>query len=269
MPRSPEIKSPAHSIEGLTMKRTLIAALFISLLFVPLLAQKQTLTPSKTALQFYRLLKDKKYTEGFRLSVYRWAVEGLKPDEIKDLESDFTRTFSAIPDRMEAAGEEVTGDTAVVLLKFAGAPEPQQVGLVLVDGEWLVGDKESLDLVRKQGATYFFNARIAENENETFRMLLRLVGAETIYLQKRGQIASLQDLIRLKGVPKDIEDADALGYRITLEVSSDKQSFFALATPLVYGRTGRLSFYADADGIRAEDLKGKPASANSPPFQFR
>lgn len=269
MLRSPENKSPAHSIEGLTMKRMAIVALFVSLLLAPTLAQKQTITPSKTALQFYRLLKDRKYAEGFHLSVYRWAVEGLKADEIKDLESDFARTFSQIPDRVEATGEKVTGDTAVVFLKFAGAVEPQQVGLVLVDGEWLVGDKESLDLVRRQGATYFFNARIAENENETFRMLLRLVGAETIYLQKRGQIASLQDLIRLNGVPKDIEDAAALGYKITLEVSSDKQSFFALATPTAYGRTGRLSFYADVEGIRAEDLKGKPASVNSPPFQFK
>jgi hypothetical protein len=81
--------------------------------------------------------------------------------------------------------------------------------------------------------------------------------------------ASLQDLIRLNGVPKDIEDSAALGYKLTLEVSSDKQSFFALATPLAYGRTGRLSFYADVEGIRAEDLKGKPASASSPPFQFK
>ncbi|HEY7547403.1 MAG TPA: hypothetical protein VID27_21080 [Blastocatellia bacterium] len=251
------------------MKRMAIAALFVFLLLDSSIAQKQTLTPSKTALQFYRLLKEKKYAEGFHLSVYRWAVEGLKADEIKDLESDFARTFSAIPDKMEAAGEQITGDTAVVFLKYAGAAEPQQVGLVLVDGEWLVGDKESLDLVRKQGTTYFFNARIAENENETFRMLLRLVGAETIYLQKRGQVASLQDLIRLNGVPKDIEDSATLGYKITLELSSDKQSFAALATPLAYGRTGRLSFYADADGIRAEDLKGQPASVNSPPFQFR
>jgi hypothetical protein len=245
------------------------AALTLFLLIDSSPAQKQTLTPSKTALQFYRLLKDRKYKEGFHLSVYRGAIEGLTADEIKDLEPDFARTFSAIPDRMEAAGEQITGETATVFLKFAGAGEPQQVGLIRVEGEWLVGDKESLELVSKQGATYFFNARIAENENETFRMLLRLVGAETVYLQKRGQAASLQDLIRLNGVPKDIEDSAALGYKITMEVSSDRQSFFALATPLVYGRTGRLSFYADLEGIRAEDLKGKPASVNSPPFQFK
>jgi len=252
------------------MKRIALAALIVSLLLAPALAQKpQSLTPAKTVLQFYRLLKDRKYVEGFRLSVYRWAVEGLNAEDIKDLEPDFARTFSAIPDKLEVGAEQISNDNATVFLKYAGATEAQQIGLVRVEGEWLVGDRESLDLVRKQGAAYFFNTRIAENENETFRMLLRLVGAETIYLQRRGQVATLQDLIRLNGVSKDIEDTSVLGYKVTLEVSGDRKSFFALATPMAYGRTGRLSFYADADGIRAEDLKGKPASASSPPFQFK
>ena len=68
-------------------------------------------------------------------------------------------------------------------------------------------------------------------------------------------------------MPKDLETGVANGYRFTMTLSADQSSFTALAAPVVYAKTGRLSFYADINGIRAQDLKGQPASLNSPIFQ--
>jgi hypothetical protein len=99
-------------------------------------------------------------------------------------------------------------------------------------------------------------------------MLQRIVGAEVIYSGKfEGRHATLQELIRLNGVPEDIEDGQTSEYRFTLAITDNKKSFFATASPTAYGKTGRLSFYADINGTRAEDLKGQPATARSPVYQ--
>lgn len=240
------------------------------LLLVAAAAQKNPNSPTDTVITFYRALKEKRYVEGFRHSVYRSAVEGLTPAELQDLEPDFARTFSAIPDKIEPSGENTTGETATVLLKFGGADEAQQVVLVRVGSEWLVGDKETLAVVNSQGRAFFFNARMLVNEGEAYEMLQRIIGAETIYSQKfEGKNASLQELIRLGGVPKDIEDGESGGYRFALMLSADEKSFFATASPTAYGKTGKVSFYADVNGVHGEDLKGQPATARSPIYQPR
>jgi hypothetical protein len=231
-------------------------------------AQKKTSSPSDTVISFYRELKAKRYVEGFRHSVYRNAVEGLTPAELQDLEPDFARTFAAIPDKIEPSAEQISGSTAAVSLKFGGAEEPQKVALIRVGGEWLVGDKETLALVNSQGRAFFFNARMLVNEGEAYEMLQRIIGAEIIYSRKfEGKNASLQELIRLGGVPKDIEDGEASGYRFTLTVSADEKSFFATALPRAYGKTGKVSFYGDINGVHGEDLKGQPATTRSPIYQ--
>ena len=57
----------------------------------------------------------------------------------------------------------------------------------------------------------------------------------------------------------------AEGYEIKISISGDK--FEATATPAVYRKTGRRSFYVDQTGVvRAADLNGKPADANAPPI---
>jgi len=233
-------------------------------------AQKEAKSPTEAAVTFYRALKAKRYVEGFRHSVYRNAVEGLTADELRDLEPDFARTFASIPDKIEPSGEKITGQAAVVSLKFGGSQEVQSVTLIRVGPEWLVGDQETLALVNAQGRAFFFNTRIQVNENETYEMLQRIVGAEIIYSRKfEGKNASLAVLIRLGGVPKDIEDGEASGYRFSLTVSADEKFFFATASPTVYGKTGRVSFYADINGIHGEDLKGQPATERTRIYQPR
>ena len=233
-------------------------------------AAQKTLSPSETAVSFYKALKAKRYAEGFRLSVYNGAIEGLSPDELKELEPDFARTFSGIPDRIDAVSEHIDGDSATVSLKFEGTDENQPVMLVRVGGRWLVGDMDALRLVQSQGREFFFNARMSVNESESAQMIYRIIGAETIYArQKQGVYASLDQLIQLGGIPKDWEGGTANGYRATVTIASDRKSFFVTAEPVQYGKTGKLSFYADINNLRAEDLKGKPAGPDSPVYTIK
>jgi len=228
----------------------------------------QTQSPTQAALTFYRELKSKQYVEGFRHSVYRKAVEGLTAEELKDLEPDFARTFSQIPDKIEAAGEKISGDAAVVSLKFSGTEELQSVAMIRAGGEWLVGDRETLDAVNHQGRSFFFNSRMLVNEGEAYEMLQQIMGAEFLYAKKfEGKSAPLDELIKRGGVPADLADGAESGYKFDLTLRENRSAFYVTATPSVYGKTGRISLYADINGIRGEDLKGRPAGPQSPVYR--
>ncbi len=250
------------------MKRIITSITLLLALAIAVSAQQKHASPTDAAMSFYRALKEKRYVEGFRHSVYRNAVEGLTPAELQDLEPDFVRTFSTIPEKIEARGEMITGQTATVSLKFEGAEDVQQVLMVRSGGEWLVGDQETLALVNAQGRAFFFNARMLVNESEAYEMLQRIIGAEIIYSRKfEGRNIPLKELIRLNAVPRDIEDGEAGGYRFTVTVSADEKSFSATGTPVAYGKTGKVSFYADINGVRGDDLKGQPATVQTPVYR--
>lgn len=230
--------------------------------------QAQPLTPTQTAIAFYEALREKKYVEGFRLSVYRDAVEGLTAAQLEDLGPDFAQTFSEIPEKIDAHGEQITGDIAIVLLKFDGIDLVQHIALIKVGAEWLVGDKEALEMVKVQGRSFFFNARMAVNESEAAETLSRIVDAEDLYSRRfDGKCATLEELVKLGALPQDLNDGEVSGYRFAMTVAADQKSYSISAVPVRYGGTGKLSFYADAKGIHAQDLKGKPASAKSPAYE--
>src|SRR5215467_7898349 len=105
------------------MKRISVAILAAFALVIAANAQT-SLSPKEVSLKFYRALKDKHYVEGFHWSVYRAAVEGLSSTELKELEPEFARTFSSIPENIQVNGEQITGNAAVVTLKFEGVEEP-------------------------------------------------------------------------------------------------------------------------------------------------
>src|SRR6185503_17047497 len=179
-----------------TMKRSLTATFVIITIALVSAGQQKALSPTDTVVTFYRALKSKHYVEGFRYSVYRKAVEGLTPAELQDLEPDFARTFSAIPENIVPKGEQISGQTATVSLQFGGSGDAQQVGLVRAGNEWLVGDQETLTMVKAQGRAFFFNSRMLVNESEAYEMLQRIIGAEIIYSHKfEGKNATLAELI--------------------------------------------------------------------------
>src|SRR5436305_4297720 len=216
------------------MKRAFAFAITLALIAGQAMAQKAQ-SPTAAALNFYRALKEKRYVEGFRHSVYRGAVEGLSAAELQELEPDFARTFAQIPDRIEPQGEQVAGDTATVMLKFADNDQPQVVALIHVGGEWLVGDQGALAEVKQQGRAYFFNARMIANEDEAVDILQHIIGAEVLYGRKYpGRAASLAELIRLGGVSKEMETGVVGGYRYAMALSADQSSFTVSAVPVAY-----------------------------------
>lgn len=233
-----------------------------------LLAQDhQAASPTFVVQQFYKLLHAKRYAEGFRFSIYGLALEGLAADELRELEPDFERIAATLPEQVEVRGEEISGDRATVFIKLPKDTQTQEVALIKVDGQWIIGDRETQKQLKKEGRDYFFNERIRVAEAEANEWLQEILGAQLIYFKARQRYTSLEELVKLGGISPELSDGVDSGYRFTISVATDGQSFVVTAIPMSYGRTGRLSFYADQTNlIRAEDKKGQPASASAAPY---
>lgn len=224
-------------------------------------------SPSFVVQQFYKLLRAKRYAEGFRFSIYRLALEGLTADELRELEPDFERLAATLPEQVEIRGEEISGDKAVVFVKLPREEKAQEVVLIKLDGQWMIGDGETQNLLKAQGRNYFFNERIRISESEANEWLQEILGAQLIYFKAKQRYAPLAELIKLGGVSPEMADGVVNGYRFAVTLNADGQSFAVTAVPVTYGRTGRLSFYADQTNlIRAEDKQGQPASAAAVPY---
>ncbi|HJP95505.1 MAG TPA: hypothetical protein VJ875_26390 [Pyrinomonadaceae bacterium] len=223
-------------------------------------------TPTETIREFYRMMREKKFREAFEISIYREAIEGLSTQEFEELRPDFERMAVAvsqtIPEKIDVTGEQISGDVATVFVKVLDADGKQKVepaGLIKVGNNWIVGDKENLELVRKSGKKFFFEARINAHHSDVQDMLTRISLAEVVFNQNHnGQFGSTAELIAAGLIPKDIEGTESTGYHFQVNRSADGKSWYATAEPAEYGRTGRLSFYLDASGVRSGDTGGKP-----------
>ena len=229
-------------------------------------AQSTQRTPTDTMRDFYRLMREKKFREAFGISIYRPAIEGLSTQEFEDLRPDFEKMAVAvsekIPDKVDISGEQISGDVATVFVKVADAEGKEKVEpatLIKMDNAWVVGDKESLEMVRKAGKKFFFEARINAHHSDVQDMLTRISLAQVVYGQSHnGQFGNTAELITAGLIPKDIEGTESTGYRFQVVRSADGKSWYATAEPAQHGRTGRLSFYLDASGVRSGDVGGKP-----------
>ena len=219
-------------------------------------------SPSDAVREFYKLMREKKFREAFALSIYQPAIEGLKPAEFDDLRPDFERLASAIPEKVDISGEQISGETATVFVRVKDDDNKEQaepVTLIRVDGKWIVGDRENQEIVKKAGTEFFFNARIDTHHTEVQDMLQRISLAQVVYSQQHaGKFGDMPALILAGLIPKDLEGTETTGYRFRITVSSDGKSWTASAEPAQYGRTGRLSFFMDQSGVRNGDVGGKP-----------
>lgn len=244
---------------------------FLSAALVTLLAlgsaafvrsQTQPLSPSDTVRSFYKLMREKKFREAFALSIYRPAIDPLTPAEFGDLQLDFEKMAGAIPAQVNITGEQISGEIATVFVKVkdeASKDSAEPITLILSNGSWIVGDKENQQVVTKAGKNFFFNARIDTHHDEVQVMLTRISLAQLLYSQQHaGKFADLPTLVLGGLIPKDIEGTDSTGYRFRITASADGKSWNAAAEPAQYGRTGKLSFYMDAQGVRSGDVGGKP-----------
>jgi hypothetical protein len=239
----------------------------LCLLAVPAMSQQPARgTPSETVREFYKTLRERKFREAFSLSIYKAAIEPLKPEEFEDLRPDFEKMALAvgerIPEKMEIMGEQISGDLATVFVKVLdsdGKEKMEPAGLIMIDGVWILGDRENLEIVKKAGKKFFFNARIDAHHNDVQDMLTRISLALLLYSQQHnGQFANLATLITAGLLPKDLEGTESTGYRFHINVSPDAKTWTAQAEPAQYGRSGRLSFFMDAAGVRSSDMGGKP-----------
>jgi len=245
--------------------RTLAIALLLLLGLAPTFAQAPR-TPTETMREFYQMLREKKFREAFGITIYRPAIEGLSAQEFEELRPDFEKMALAvsekIPPQIDITGEQISGDAATVFVKVLDANGKEKVepaSLIKVDNNWIVGDKENLELVKKVGKKFFFEARINAHHSDVQDMLTRISLAQVVYAQgHNGQFANTAELITAGLIPKDIEGTDSTGYRFQIVRAPDGKSWYATAEPVQYGRTGRLSFYLDASGVRSGDAGGKP-----------
>jgi hypothetical protein len=223
-------------------------------------------TPSDTVREFYKTLSERRFRDAFAMSTLKGAIEGLSPEEMEDLRPDFENMASAA-DKVIVSGEQVSGETATVFLKIRDADPsapPEEVSLMRAGGVWIIGDKNSLDVVNKEGRKYFFKARIDTHHSEVQEMLKRISVAQLVYSQQHGgKFGDLAALIAAGLVPKDLEATVSTGYHFHITLGSDAKSYTAGAEPARYGRTGRLSFFLDQTGIRSSDTGGKPFTPSS------
>ena len=225
-------------------------------------------SPTAVAKQFYQYLTARRYAEALRLSVYSAAIEGLSEEEMQNLEPEFARIASDLPSQIEPCGEQISGDEATVFLKLTKEKRRQEVALVKIDGHWRVGDRETYQLVKHEGRSFFFNARTRIGEAEAYEWMLEIIGAEALYFKAKQRFTTLDELVGLGGVSKQLLNGSESGYRFRLAVSDDGKSFRVIAVPAEYGRSGRLSFYVDQSNvIRAEDKEGQPATVSAPLYR--
>ncbi len=226
-------------------------------------AQNTPRTPTEVTREFYKMMREKKFREAFGMSIYRIAVEGLTQQEYEDLRPDFEKMAFAVKEAViDVTGEQISGDTAAVFVKVPnpdGKDKIEPVPLIKLDNVWIIGDKDNLELVKKQGKRFFFETRITAHHNDVQDMMTRITLAQVVYSQgHNGQFGNMAELVSGGLIPKDIEGIETTGYRFQVIRSADGKSWYATAEPAQYGRTGRLSFYLDASGVRSGDNGGKP-----------
>src|SRR6476620_4176585 len=84
---------------------------------VVVVSQQPPRSPSDTVREFYKAMREKRYREAFDLSIYKAAIDPLKPQEFEDLRPDFDKMAAVIPVEVNITGEQISGDAATVFVK--------------------------------------------------------------------------------------------------------------------------------------------------------
>ncbi|MFN2452643.1 MAG: hypothetical protein ABR577_00300 [Pyrinomonadaceae bacterium] len=250
-------------------------------------------TPTEIVLAFYEALREKRFREAFALSIYNVAINGLSDaefaalrpefknlsdkefaalrpkfqklttEEFEDLRPDFEKLAANVPAEISISGEQISNnEAATVFVQIKGADAktatPEPLALFRENNSWIVGDRNDARLVRLEGKDFFFNLRIKTHQSEAQAMLRRVSLALIAYsAQHTGNFADLQTLVDAGLLPKDIQTTESTGYAFQLRLAPDARGFAVFATPARYNRTGRLSFFMDATGVKSKDTGGQ------------
>jgi hypothetical protein len=109
-------------------------------------------------------------------------------------------------------------------------------------------------------------SRVFGNEMMVRRYLNMVNEFEKEYRKGHGRFGTLEEINEKVGEQKILRSYfESSGYKFEFTLSGDK--YAATATPVEYGKTGKLSFYTDHTGvIREGDHGGKPATAADNPM---
>ncbi|RMG04748.1 MAG: hypothetical protein D6735_06390, partial [Acidobacteria bacterium] len=228
-------------------------------------------SPADTVRKFYKLLREKRFRDALMLTNLRPAVEDLTEKELEDFKEDFEAISAQVPDELQISGEIVSNNEATVTLKIPDedtkALEDKLIKLRKEKESWIIlmVDEEAETEVKKEGKNYFYQLKIQTHENEAQLMLQRIAKAQIVYaLQNAGQFTDIKTLVQQNLLPDDILETKSTGYRYKVVLSPDKKSYYATAEPAIYGKTGRLSFLMQVDGVdkqarvQSKDNKGEP-----------
>lgn len=209
-------------------------------------------SPADTVRAFYKNLREKKVREAIFLTNLRPAVEGLTDNELKELDVDFAALAQEVPAEIQINGEIVSGDKATVTANLPDGNSKkmkiQQIKLYREADAWIIKTVEGKDeaLVKKEGNKYFFAVRIEAYQEEAKEMLDRIMKAQmALSVKNKGSFADMPELVENNFVPADVSNVN--GYKYNVIVSADRRKYTATAEPVVYGKTGKLSFVAEGE----------------------
>ncbi|MBI4748849.1 MAG: hypothetical protein HY774_10200 [Acidobacteria bacterium] len=137
------------------------------------------------------------------------------------------------------------------------------VNLILVDGQWKIGDAETQALVNTFKDQYFFYERdgafqqMQANEGSIYNLISTLANVEMVYARSNnGFCASIPELIKEGILQENLNAMQIFGYRYEVVLSADRTSFAIYAEPINYPLTGRFSYFADQAGVQVKELNG-------------
>jgi hypothetical protein len=206
------------------MRIQVITLLLVTALSPAAFAQQRS--PTDTMRDFYRMMRDKKFREAFDISIYRPAIDGLSSQEYEEPATRFREDGgrSQRKDPGESRHHRRTDQRryATVFVKVIDADGKERIEpatLIKIDNAWVVGDKESLTMVKQAGKKFFFEARINAHHSDVQDMLTRISLAQVVYSQgHNGLFGNTAELITAGLIPKDIEGIESTGYRFQLYV---------------------------------------------------
>ncbi len=227
-------------------------------------------SPSETVKVFYQKVREKSFREALYLTNLRPAIEGLTDMQLKEFQVDLEAIAAEVPQDIQINGEVISGDTAIVMAKLPGDDpskfETQKIDLRREGDHWIIltVDPASEKAIQKEGNKYFYELRMETQQKEAEKMLNRIADVQSVYgMQNQANYAEAETLIEKGLLDTEMKSGESTGYRFVIKLAPDKKSYYATATPLEYGKSGRLSLIMIADGktpphLVKKDNKGKP-----------
>lgn len=230
----------------------------------------ETDSPADTVRAFYKSLREKRFREAIFLTNLRPAIEGLTDAELKELQVDIESLAREVPADIQINGEIIVGDKATVTANLpdikTNKTQIQEIKLRREGKAWIIRtlDDEAEKLVKKEGNKYFFAVRIEAHQDDVKDMLERIVKAQIVYAaQNKGVYADLPALVENSYVTADVLNPAVTGYNYKLVLSPDKKKYTVTAEPAAYGKTGKLSFLAEAEEGKNPRLESRDSGGQT------